>query len=75
MSDLPEGFNGEYKCSRHPERDAVQPIALRRCAECLEDARALYADQHGREYTQRYQDERSPDGRSIYAEMSGKMKR
>ena len=41
---LPAGFDGVYRCKRHPEREAVAPIALRLCAQCLEDAHARYAD-------------------------------
>ena len=39
------------------------------------DAVARYADQHQRSYPQRYQDERSPDGRSIYLDHCGEYTR
>lgn len=40
-----------------------------------EDALARYADQHHRTYTTAYKDERSPDGRSIYADHCGEYTR
>ena len=41
----PEGF-GPIVCKNHPEREAVPPMALRWCVECLRAARASYADPH-----------------------------
>ena len=41
---LPAGFDGVYRCKRHPERDAVAPLALRKCAQCHEDAINAYAN-------------------------------
>ena len=65
MSYAPAGFDGIYRCKRHAERDAVAPIALRCCRQCLDDALARYADTPAPRI-ERYQDERSTDGRSIY---------
>lgn len=39
----PEGF-GPIVCRNHPGREAVPPMALRWCEECLRNARANYAD-------------------------------
>ena len=33
---------GPYFCKHHPEREVVSPIALRLCAQCLEDAQERY---------------------------------
>ncbi len=41
--DYPEGF-GPIVCKKHPEREAVPPMALRWCEECKRDAEARYAD-------------------------------
>jgi len=71
----PEGFCAVYQCRQHPEREATPPISMRLCAQCHEDAKRNYAEQHEREYSFRYQDERSPDGRNIYDEMCGRLKR
>jgi hypothetical protein len=35
--NLPAGFNGVYRCTKHREREVVTPIACRRCAECAEN--------------------------------------
>lgn len=44
MRDLPPGFDADYQCKRHPERPAVSPLAMRRCAQCKEEALRNYAD-------------------------------
>ena len=74
VNDLPHGFNAEYPCRNHSQRESVAPIALRMCEECLQQAHANYASQTHRNYSSRYQDERSTDGRSIYGEMRGEYK-
>lgn len=40
---LPPGFDGVYRCTAHPEREVVVPIACRRCQECKEAAQRMYA--------------------------------
>ena len=72
--ELPAGFDGEYPCKRHADREAVAPIALRLCRQCLDDALARYADTPAPRI-ERLQDELSTDGRSIYKEMSGGYKK
>ena len=47
-----------YQCKRHPERDTVEPHALRLCAGCLEDARAGYAEGRDIGYRWEARDER-----------------
>jgi hypothetical protein len=74
LSDLPPGFDCVYRCSTHPDREVVTPIACRRCQECHDDAIRNYAAQHHFVPTFRYQDERSPDGRSIYLDHKGHYK-
>ena len=44
----------EYHCSRHPDRESIEPIAYRRCAECKGDATAWYADHRGEPDYMRY---------------------
>ena len=44
MSDLPPGFDAVYRCSRHPEREVVAPIACRRCQECHDEALHRYSE-------------------------------
>ncbi len=46
MSDaLPPGFDGVYRCEKHPEREVVAPISCRRCLECHDAAILAYASQ------------------------------
>ena len=72
MSDLPAGFDGIYRCKRHPERNAVAPIALRWCQQCLDDAHARYADSGDKRIPNSPgRDEHSTDDRSIHGEYTG----
>lgn len=48
-----------YQCRRHPERDTVEPHALRLCAECLDMAQQAYADVRPKEYRWSDRDERT----------------
>lgn len=41
--DYPEGFE-PIVCNRHPEREAVPPMAMRWCEQCKREAEARYAD-------------------------------
>jgi hypothetical protein len=41
---LPEGFNGVYRCTKHPDREVVAPVACNRCQECAEDIVNAYAN-------------------------------
>ena len=69
MTDQPFG-SGPYFCKRHPAREVVAPIALRLCAQCMEDAYARYADSTADTVPGKY-DELSPDGRSIQRDNEG----
>lgn len=44
INDLPPGFDGVYRCTAHPDREVVAPIACRRCQECKEQAQRHYAE-------------------------------
>jgi hypothetical protein len=44
VNDIPPGFDGVYRCTKHPDREVVVPIACRRCAECAEDVVNYYAN-------------------------------
>ena len=44
MSALPAGFDALYHCKNHAEREASDPIALRLCPECHEQAMRNYVD-------------------------------
>lgn len=43
MNTLPPGFDAVYRCTKHPDREVVVPIACRRCQECKEQAQRNYA--------------------------------
>ena len=67
---LPDGFNAVYRCKNHPERDAVAPIACRRCEECRYEALHNYAEVKMREEQQlrhegRPEHDWTPDGVNI----------
>jgi hypothetical protein len=65
MADnLPEGFNGVYRCKHHPEREVADPMALRLCDECMAAARAGYADEWRRNPPPSWR-EMSTDSRDI----------
>lgn len=46
---LPPGFDGVYRCTRHPDREVVAPIACRRCQECHDLALLNYGEHMMRE--------------------------
>ena len=64
MNELPEGFGATYRCRNHAEREAVPPIALRVCLECLMHMRNNYAQQNRTLYG-RGLPNLSTDGRDI----------
>lgn len=69
MNDIPTGFDGTYRCRHHSKREAVAPIALRLCLECLVAAHANYSEQrtqHGRDLPNL-----STDGRNIDKDHQG----
>lgn len=76
MNEIPPGFDGLYRCKRHPERDAVAPIAMRWCEQCLDDAKARYAGTRGPTAPASYPTmaDRGPDDLSILADMRGEYK-
>ncbi len=60
-------------CPNHPDRRVVDSgvCTKRFCAECIEQHQQTWANRSGDIFAIRYQDERAPDGRSIYADHQG----
>ncbi len=65
MNDVPPGFDGVYRCEKHPDREVVVPIACRRCQECKEDAQRAYAEKIARDPQWRPEHDLTPWGERL----------